>query len=205
MLHRVVQVAFAAVVFSALSFAAAPAATAHTSLVSTSPENGAVLSSPPEEIVFTFSEALLPDFVRFLRISDTGEAEDLGVTEIDGAVARLDWPRGLPGGEWTVEYRVVSQDGHPVIGSIAFTYASASPTPTPTPSPTSATPTPSPTTTPSPTSTPTPSPTDTPTSDPTVEPAADTEGSTVGWLIAGIAVIVLAFVVIIGLVVRNRR
>ncbi len=205
MLHRVVRVFFAAVVFSALGFAIAPAATAHTSLVSTSPENGAVLSTAPEEIVFTFSEALLPDFVRFLRISDTGDVEDLGITEVDGAIARLDWPRGLPGGEWTVEYRVVSQDGHPVIGSIAFTYDSATPTPTPTPTPTSATPTPSPTGTPEPTSPVTPTPTDTPTSEPTVEPAADTEGSTVGWLIAGIAVIVLAFIVIIGLVVRNRR
>jgi methionine-rich copper-binding protein CopC len=204
MVHRWTRAVLAALLTLALGFAGASVASAHTALVSSTPENGAALSAAPEEIVFTFSEPLLPDFVRFLRISDTGEAEDLGVTEVDGATARLFWPPGLPGGEWTVEYRVVSQDGHPVIGSIAFRYPSASPTPPPSPSPTNTSPTPSPTqtSTPVPTSTPT---DDIPTPDPTLEPASDEQATTVGWLIAGIAVIVLAFVVIIGLVVRNRR
>ena len=175
-------------------------ARAHADLVSTDPVDGAELTAEPTQIVFTFSESLLPDFVRFLRISDTGETNDLPVTSVDNNVATVGWPADLGPGVWTVEYRVVSQDGHPVNGSISFNVA-ATPTPSPTP-----TPTPSPTTTPTPAPSPTADPTTAPAPEPspTTSPAADTTGSTTGWLIAGIAVIALAVVVIVGLVVRRR-
>lgn len=173
-------------------------ASAHSDLISTDPADGAVLDVAPTEVVFTFSEPLLPDFVRFIRISPTGATEDAAIAAIDNNVARVIWPAGLPGGEWTLEYRVVSQDGHPVNGSIFFSYPDAAPTPAPEPSPTTSS-APDPTTQSAPTPTPT-----APTPSPDVSPAADESGSTTGWLIAGIAVIALAIIVIIGLVVRRR-
>lgn len=176
-------------------------ARAHADLVSTDPTDGAELASAPSNLVFTFSEPLLPDFVRFIRISDTGETADLPVTDVANNVATIGWSSDLGPGIWTVEYRVVSQDGHPVNGSISFTVAAA-PAPTPTTSPTT-----SPSPTAAPTTAPAPSPTATtpaPTPSPSITPTSDTSGSTTGWLIAGIAVIGLAVVVIIGLVARRR-
>jgi len=189
---------FAAVlVLVGAGLAAAPAS-AHTDLVSTDPVDGAVLEAVPTEVTFTFSEPLLPDFVRFIRISPQGETTDLTAVSIENNVAILAWPADLPAGEWTVEYRVVSQDGHPVNGSIFFSYPEAGPTPEPTPTPVP-TPTPEPTTAPAPTPDPT-----TPVPSPTTTEASDETGSTTGWLIAGIAVIALAVIVIIGLVVRRK-
>jgi copper resistance protein C len=203
--HRLLAVAIAAVLALMGTAAVAGPAAAHADLVSTAPVDGAALEAAPEEVVFTFSEALLPDFVRFIRISPDGESVDLPVRAIETNIARVAWPADLPGGEWTVEYRVVSQDGHPVNGSIYFTYPDAGPTPQPSPSPTPE-PTPEPTTTPptpEPTSASPPTPT-TPVPSPSTTPAADESGSTTGWLLAGIAVIALAIIVIIGLVVRRR-
>jgi methionine-rich copper-binding protein CopC len=182
---------------------AAPAQ-AHARLVSTDPVDGAALAAAPTEVVFTFNEPLLPDFVRFIRISPEGTSEDLPIAAIDSNVARLVWPTGLPGGEWTVEYRVVSQDGHPVNGSIYFTYPDGQPTPTPTPTPTPD-PTPTPTPTPAPTTAPAPDPDpSTLEPSPSITEAADTGGTTTGWLIAGIAIIVLAIIVIIGMIIRRK-
>ena len=182
---------------------AAPAQ-AHARLVSTDPVDGAMLTAAPTEVVFTFNESLLPDFVRFIRISPEGASEDLPIAAIENNVARLVWPSGLPGGEWTVEYRVVSQDGHPVNGSIYFTYPDARPTPTPTPTPTPD-PTPTPTPTPGPTTAPAPDPDVSPIEpSPSITETADTDGTTTGWLIAGIAVIGLAVIVIIGMIIRRK-
>jgi len=174
-------------------------ARAHADLVSTNPVDGSQLDVAPTDLTFTFSESLLPDFVRFIRISDTGDTADLPVTSVENNVATVGWSTDLGAGAWTVEYRVVSQDGHPVNGSINFT-VNATPSPTPTPSPTA---TVSPTTSPTPAPSPTADPT-TPAPSPSTSPAADTGGSTTGWLIAGIAVIALAIVVIAGLIVRRR-
>ena len=58
-------------------------AQAHSDLISTDPVDGAVLDAAPTEVVFTFSEALLPDFVRFIRIDAAGETADLGVNAIE--------------------------------------------------------------------------------------------------------------------------
>lgn len=195
--RRLLAGAFAGLLLLAGIALSATPASAHTDLVSTDPVDGSVLQEAPTEVVFTFSEALLPDFVRFIRISPAGESVDLTVAAIENNVATLNWPVGLPGGEWTVEYRVVSQDGHPVNGSIFFTYPDAGPTPEPTPTP-DPTPSPDPTTAPAPSPDPT-----TPVPSPSVTEAADETGTTTGWLIAGIAVIGLAIIVIIGLIIRR--
>jgi len=183
---------------------AAPVAQAHSELVSTDPADGAVLDAPPTTVSFTFNEALMPDFVRFIGTDPSGNTGDLPVSSVEGPTATIAWPPSAPGGEWTVSYRVVSQDGHPVEGGITFSYAAASPSPSPTsasPAPTSAEPTSAEPTSAAPTST-------QPTSaqpSPSTSPAADTSGGTSGLLIAGIAVAVIAIAaVVIALVARRR-
>lgn len=102
----------------------APAALAHTELILSTPEDGAVLETVPEEIVLTFSEDLIPDTVVVSVEDSTGMAIRLLTLQIDGSDVTAPWPAGLTGTEYAINYRVVSQDGHPVSGSLAFTVTS---------------------------------------------------------------------------------
>ena len=108
----------------------APAALAHSELVSSDPADGATLDAPPTTVSFTFNEALMPDFVRFVGTDPSGATGDLPVSSVEGPTATIDWPADAPAGEWRVNYRVVSQDGHPIEGGITFTYDGPSPSPT---------------------------------------------------------------------------
>ena len=100
----------------------APTALAHSELVSSDPADGATLDSPPTTVSFTFSEPLMPDFVRIIGTNPEGVTGDLPVSSVEGPTATVDWPAGAQGGTWQVSYRVVSQDGHPIEGGITFTY-----------------------------------------------------------------------------------
>ncbi len=172
---------------------------AHSELVSSDPADGAALDAPPTTVSFTFNEDLLPDFVRFIATDPAGQTGDLPVGSVEGPTATISWPAGAPAGEWTISYRVVSQDGHPIEGGITFNYSAASPSPSPSspsPSPTSAAPT-----SPSPTSA-------APTSvapSPSTSPAADTGGGTSGVLIAALAVGAIVIVAAVVALVARRR
>ena len=171
---------------------------AHSELVSTTPEDGQVLDAPPTELTFTFNEDLLPDFVNFVATDPGGQVLELAVSGVNGPTATVAWPAEAPGGEWRVDYRVVSQDGHPVDGSITFSYAAESPSPTPTPS----TPSPSPSATTS-SATPEPAPTSAEPS-PSAVPASESSGPSTGWIIAIVGVGALIGIVVVSLVARRR-
>ena len=170
----------------------APLAQAHSEWVSSDPADGAVLDAPPKTVSFTFNEVLMPDFVRFIGTDPAGQTGDLPVSSVEGSVATIEWPTTAPAGEWTVSYRVVSQDGHPIEGGITFAYAGTSPTPAPTSAaPTSASPTSAAPTSAAPA--------------PSTSPAADTSGGTSGLLIVGVAIVVIVIVgIVIALVARRR-
>ena len=196
-MKRTLTAALLVVAVLAPALALGSPAQAHSELVSTDPADGAVLEAPPQRVSFTFNEPLMPDFVRFIATDPSGQTGDLPVSSVEGPTASIDWPAGAPGGEWTVSYRVVSQDGHPIEGGITFSYAAASPTA----SPTSAAPTSAAPTSAAPTSAP-------PTSaapSPTTSPAADTSSGPNTLLIAGIAAVVIVIAaVVIALVARRR-
>ena len=104
---------------------------AHSQLLSSDPTTGSVLAAAPTSVVLTFNEALLAETVA-IAISDSSGAVVSGtVASAVGAVVTIPWPADLSPDTYTVSYRVVSADGHPVTGSIDFAYASASPTKTP--------------------------------------------------------------------------
>ena len=175
-------------------------ARAHSDLESTSPADGERLSAAPTELTFVFSEELLPDFVNFVAVDAAEQTTELTVTGVHGATAVIAWPAALPGGEWRVEYRVVSQDGHPVNGHISFSYPAVSPSP----SPSSASPAPTATPTPTPTSA-SPAPQSSSAApSPSASPAADESPTSPGWMIALIAVGILVIIAIVGLVARRR-
>lgn len=99
-------------------------AQAHTDLLSSSPKAGAVLQNSPDELTLTFSEDIDPDFATVvLTVGDARERLDTDVVrgEVTGTVPRsLDAGTATGDFTWSVAYRVVSADGHPVSGKVDF-------------------------------------------------------------------------------------
>ena len=105
-----------------VSLLVAPAAQAHSELVGSTPEDGAVLTALPTEVSLIFSEDLLPETVNVSVADGDGNVVRIAAPAVEGPEVLFPWP-GWPGtpasDTWTVNYRVVSQDGHPVSGSLS--------------------------------------------------------------------------------------
>jgi methionine-rich copper-binding protein CopC len=94
-------------------------ASAPASLVGSDPEDGATLTSAPTAITFTFSENVgNPAYISVtapngskIAVTDVRAVDN----RITGTVADGDQK-----GRYTAAYRVVSADGHPVEGTIAY-------------------------------------------------------------------------------------
>ncbi|MCB7135602.1 copper resistance CopC family protein [Cellulosimicrobium marinum] len=121
-----------------LATATAPAAQAHDRLTGSEPGDGAQLDTPPAAIALTFNTEPLAVEPRVVVTDAAGEVVAEGAPTIDGSVATLPLDAATLGGDsYTVAWRVVSSDGHPIEGSFGFAVAEQ---PEPTPSePTSAT------------------------------------------------------------------
>jgi copper transport protein len=93
-------------------------ALAHAALVAASPADGEVVASAPADIVLTFSEAVSPLVVKL--IDPAGAAVPLKPAAQSGKTLRIAMPPDLGKGTHVLSWRVVSEDGHPVGGSIVF-------------------------------------------------------------------------------------
>ncbi|GAA2382264.1 copper resistance CopC family protein [Nonomuraea africana] len=115
----------------------APPALAHDALKSSNPKKNATVKTV-DEIELEFTAAPKLPFV-IVRAADDTEHQ-LGKPEVDGPVVTQKLKGTLPDGSYTIAYRVVSSDGHPIEGEIPFKVKGA-PQATPTEEPT-VTPTP---------------------------------------------------------------
>ncbi|MFT3907190.1 MAG: copper resistance protein CopC [Steroidobacteraceae bacterium] len=94
-------------------------AQAHAHLHESSPANGAVLKSAPKELSMSFSEAV--QFTALTLSKDGAAAQKLEPLPRQAA-AKVSVPLpALGAGSYTVSYRVVSDDGHLMNGTLAFT------------------------------------------------------------------------------------
>ncbi len=93
-------------------------ARAHATLVFAHPADGAVVAAAPATIRLRFNEPVTPLLVRLLDSS--GRAREDAVVRVSGDTIEITPPAGLGGGALTLSYRIVSADGHPVGGSLAF-------------------------------------------------------------------------------------
>ncbi|WP_102157947.1 copper resistance CopC family protein [Zhihengliuella halotolerans] len=102
---------------AAASLAGAPAAHAHDQLLSTDPADGDALEIAPEQLTLTFSG----------EIQDIGARVDL--VDGDGATHETEFAaeggdlvvtpnEALPAGDYTLSWRVISSDGHPIEGTV---------------------------------------------------------------------------------------
>jgi methionine-rich copper-binding protein CopC len=127
----------------ALLLGAAPAF-AHTRLESSDPADGASLSAAPDTVSLTFSEDVDPGFATITVVGPDGTSYQTGDVTGDGGEVRTGVSPLGPAGTYEIGYRVVSDDGHPVSGTVAFTLTapgpaaaapSAAPEPTAAPAP----------------------------------------------------------------------
>jgi methionine-rich copper-binding protein CopC len=128
------------VVFVAIAMVAgAPPALAHAKLTSSIPADGATLSASPAEVTFVFDESLVDGSTTISINDENGELVGGGPVTPSGKQATLVVTQPLPAGDYQAAYRVVSGDGHPVTGAIAFSVSAAAPSSGPgTPAPATA-------------------------------------------------------------------
>ncbi|MFC9603383.1 copper resistance protein CopC [Streptomyces niveus] len=117
-----------------LLYAAQPAF-AHTELVAGSPAESASESRPPRSIELTFSDEMASRYAKVALTAPDGGQGAAGPPQVTGRTVTLPVKPGLPAGSYTVGYRVVSADGHPVAGSYRFTVEDAAAGPATTPAP----------------------------------------------------------------------
>ncbi|MFC4505674.1 MULTISPECIES: copper resistance CopC/CopD family protein [Streptomyces] len=106
-------------------------ASAHAALRSTDPADGSVVKTSPRSITLTFTESvgLLDDSFRVLDPDNKRvELGKSGHVEGRSDTVRVAVPEKLANGTFTVAWRVVSADSHPVSGAFTFSVGKASPT-----------------------------------------------------------------------------
>jgi methionine-rich copper-binding protein CopC len=121
-----------ALVAGAVTLVGAPAS-AHTDFLGADPRDGSTLRDLPREVRLEFSDDMDPNLsTATIQVGD-GDARQLALSNGDRAnVLAATLPESLadsltPGTttRWTLSFRVVSRDGHPVAGSTAFTVRSS--------------------------------------------------------------------------------
>jgi len=93
-------------------------ASAHTKLVSSNPSNGQVITEPMKQITLEFEEAL--EQLGTIKLYKAGTATAVTNVSIKGNKLIADLPNGIENGDYKIEWKVVSEDGHPVTGQIPF-------------------------------------------------------------------------------------
>lgn len=98
---------------------------AHAILQNANPADGTSLSTAPTSVSLTFNEDIPAEFTVMTVIGPDGAAYQSGpVSASNGTISTAVMPLG-PIGSYRIGWRVVSDDGHPVSGSIAFTMTTA--------------------------------------------------------------------------------
>lgn len=101
-------------------------AQAHDVLESTTPGNGATVATMPDAIEMTFNNTPIAIGSEIIINDNTGKNWATGPVDIlDNHVTQALKP-GAPAGTFTVEWRVVSSDSHPIEGTFSFSVTSSS-------------------------------------------------------------------------------
>ncbi|WP_146359400.1 copper resistance CopC family protein [Arthrobacter yangruifuii] len=184
--------AFLLALSAGLLAGASPAA-AHDELTGSRPADGAVVEAAPDavELIFSGVPAAIGSEVRILDESGTDWA-DGQVRILDNTVTQR-LRSGAPAGSYTVQWRVVSADAHPIEGSFGFTVSGGGAAGSAAPSAPSAEPSVAPSAA-------------APLADPSQSPVlnrSNDEGSPWTAIIPA-AVVLLAVAVLIALIVRRR-
>ncbi|MFC4006778.1 copper resistance protein CopC [Nonomuraea purpurea] len=105
---------------AAAGIAPAPAQ-AHNVLVDSDPKDGATLGASPERVMLVFDQAVRQGYAQVGVTGADGSswADGSAVVAAERVSVKVKPLRG--GGTYTVGYRILSADGHPITGKITFT------------------------------------------------------------------------------------
>ncbi|WP_442812176.1 copper resistance CopC/CopD family protein [Streptomyces sp. NBC_00243] len=129
--HIVRGLALLGTVLVLVLFGGVGGASAHAALTGTDPQDGSVVKEAPTQITLTFTESvtLLDDSFRVLtpdnRRVHTGKPAHAGDR---ASTASVSLPDDMGTGTFTVAWRVVSGDSHPVSGAFTFSIGKPSAT-----------------------------------------------------------------------------
>ncbi|WP_462204043.1 copper resistance CopC family protein, partial [Frankia sp. CcWB3] len=111
----VVALGLVAALVPAVLLGLATPASAHSRLVTSTPVADSTLTAPPHEIILMFNEPVSPRYTNVAVTAADGASVTAGATRVEGGSVHQDLT-ALRDGRYTVAYRVVSEDGHPVGG-----------------------------------------------------------------------------------------
>ncbi|GAA4555406.1 hypothetical protein GCM10023193_01700 [Planotetraspora kaengkrachanensis] len=103
-----------------LSLGLSAPAQAHTTLKSSTPEKNAEVESLGK-VTLEFSESVR--FPTLLVRGAGGKRYESGQPVVNGVKVSIGVDESIPDGAYTIAWRVVSEDGHPLTGEIPFTVA----------------------------------------------------------------------------------
>jgi copper transport protein len=110
---------WAALLFALLVAVLSPqAAWAHASLLQAEPADNAVVATAPAGFSLTFNEPVSPLVLRL--IGPDGSAVTLDQVRLEDSTLVVVAPPGIGPGTHVLSWRVISEDGHPVGGSVIF-------------------------------------------------------------------------------------
>jgi methionine-rich copper-binding protein CopC len=113
---------------------AAPSAHAHARLIHSTPQSGTSLAQSPPQIELSFNELLDGGEFNSIAVFPSSEARDKTRADLTAGKPQVDARertrltinlKPLPPGEYTVEWRVLSLDGHTAPGRFKFKVAAA--------------------------------------------------------------------------------
>ncbi|MDZ4269620.1 MAG: copper resistance protein CopC, partial [Mycobacterium sp.] len=116
----VIAVAALTVGFLAGALTQAGAAWAHATRIASDPAENAELTQQPSRVSATFNEPMQAQFAVMTVIGPDGNQWSDGEPDVDGAVISIGVLPDGPAGEYTVNYRATSADGHVVTGSWSY-------------------------------------------------------------------------------------
>jgi hypothetical protein len=100
---------------------------AHDILVSSDPANGASLATGPSKVALTFDLPVKESFSTITVVGPDGKHYEGGPSTVDGSTVSAPVQPLGPVGTYTIGYRIVSDDGHPVSGAVRFSLTQAGP------------------------------------------------------------------------------
>ena len=124
-------VALAAAFLTAFLVLFAPlSASAHDSLLASSPEADSTVDTLPAELTLTFSAKLIDETgaTEVVVTDPSGNSVTEGAATVEGAIVTQQLATEAPAGAYHVIWKVVSSDGHPTSGEFDFTVANSTET-----------------------------------------------------------------------------
>ncbi|MBV9445809.1 MAG: copper resistance protein CopC/CopD [Streptosporangiaceae bacterium] len=111
-----------------LTSAPASAVPVHATLLTTSPADGSIVATAPEDVVLSFDDVVTvsPDSIEVFSPTGHQVQDPPATTGTSDSVAEVGLRSGLGRGTYTVSWQVVSDDSHPVSGTFAFSVGAPS-------------------------------------------------------------------------------